>query len=200
MKAATRRQEEVLDFVKEFLLINKYPPTIREIADHFELSVMGAYNHIKALSKKGLIRSNSNKSRSIEVIQDSDDESPVISVPILGRVAAGAPIMAEENFEGNLLLTPEFLDRGNHFALRVRGDSMTGAGILDGDMAVIKSQSTAENGEIVVAMTNDDAVTLKRFFQERTRIKLQAENPAYNPIFTQSVRILGKLVTVIRKY
>ena len=108
--------------------------------------------------------------------------------------------MAEETFEGNLLLTPEFLDRGNHFALRVRGDSMTGAGILDGDMAVIKSQSTAENGEIVVAMTNDDAVTLKRYFQERTRIKLQAENPAYNPIFTQSVRILGKLVTVIRKY
>ena len=115
MKAATRRQEEVLDFVKEFLLINKYPPTIREIADHFELSVMGAYNHVKALSKKGLIRSNSNKSRSIEVIQDSDDESPVISVPILGRVAAGAPIMAEENFEGNLLLTdppPEMYGQG----------------------------------------------------------------------------------------
>jgi repressor LexA len=199
MKAATRRQEEVLDFVKEFLLINKYPPTIREIADHFDLSVMGAYNHVKALSKKGLIRSNTNKSRSIEVIQD-DDESPVISIPILGRVAAGIPVMAEENFEGNLLVTQDFLDRGNHFALRVHGDSMIGAGILDGDMAVIKSQATAENGEIVVAMTGDDAVTLKRYYQERTRIRLQAENPAYNPIYTQSVRILGKLVTVIRKY
>ncbi len=199
MKAATRRQEEVLDFVKEFLLINKYPPTIREIADHFDLSVMGAYNHVKALSKKGLIRSNSNKSRSIEVIGDNDDDS-LVSVPILGRVAAGIPVMAEENFEGNLLLPQDFLDRGNHFALRVHGDSMIGAGILDGDMAVIKSQATAENGEIVVAMTGDDAVTLKRFFQERTRIKLQAENPAYNPIYSQGVRILGKLVTVIRKY
>jgi len=199
MKAATRRQEEVLDFVKEFLLINKYPPTIREIADHFDLSVMGAYNHVKALSKKGLIRSNSNKSRSIEVICDNDDDS-LVSVPILGRVAAGIPVMAEENFEGNLLLPQDFLDRGNHFALRVHGDSMIGAGILDGDMAVIKSQATAENGEIVVAMTGDDAVTLKRFFQERTRIKLQAENPAYNPIYSQGVRILGKLVTVIRKY
>ncbi len=198
MKAATRRQEEVLDFVKEFLLINKYPPTIREIADHFDLSVMGAYNHVKALSKKGLIRSNSNKSRSIEVIGDNDDS--LVSVPILGRVAAGIPVMADENFEGNLLLPQDFLDRGNHFALRVHGDSMIGAGILDGDMAVIKSQATAENGEIVVAMTSDDAVTLKRFFQERTRVKLQAENPAYNPIYSQGVRILGKLVTVIRKY
>ena len=200
MKGVTKRQDEVLDFIKEFLLRNKFPPTIREIANHFEISVKGAYDHIKALEKKGFIHCNQNRSRAIEVLGDTDEESTMVSVPILGRVAAGVPILSVENQEGSLLLTQDFLGRGSHFALKVKGDSMTGVGIMDGDLAVIREQATAENGEIVVAMTDEDAVTLKRFFKERSRIKLQAENPAYNPIYAQGVRILGKLVSVIRRY
>jgi repressor LexA len=200
MKGATKRQEEVLDFIKEFLLRNKFPPTIREIANSFEISVKGAYDHIKALEKKGFIHCNQNRSRAIEVLVETDEESLVVSIPILGRVAAGIPILAEENLDGTVLLPQNFLGKGSHFALRVKGDSMTGAGIMDGDLAVIRSQVTAENGEIVVAMTDEDAVTLKRYFKEKSRIKLQAENPAYHPIYAQGVRILGKLVSVVRRY
>jgi repressor LexA len=200
MKTVTKRQDEVLGFMKDFLVRNKFPPTIREIAHHFEISVKGAYDHVKALEKKGMIHCNQNQSRSIEILEEIDEERLLTSIPILGRVAAGVPILAEENLEGSVHLPQEFLGRGSHFALRVKGDSMTGAGIMDGDLAVIRSQNSAENGDIVVAMTDDDAVTLKRFFKERTRIKLQSENPAYNPLFLQNVRLLGKLVSVIRRY
>jgi repressor LexA len=200
MKGVTKRQDEVLDFIKEFLLRNKFPPTIREIANHFEISVKGAYDHIKALEKKGFIHCNQNRSRAIEVLGDADEESPMVNVPILGRVAAGLPITAVENHDGSVLLSQDFLGKGTHFALRVKGDSMTGAGIMNGDLAIIRHQANAENGEIVVAQIDDDAVTLKRFFKERSRIKLQAENPDFNPIYAQSVRIVGKLVSVIRKY
>jgi len=201
MKDVTKRQEEVLEFIRDFLLRNKFPPTIREIATNFEISVKGAYDHVKALEKKGIIHCNQNRSRAIEILTDNDEESALVSVPILGRVAAGIPILAEENLDGNVLLPQDFLGKGgSHFALRVKGDSMTGAGIMDGDLAVIRSQPTAENGEIVVAMTDEEAVTLKRYFKEQSRIKLQAENPAYNPIYAQGVRILGKLVSVFRRY
>ncbi|NNM68140.1 MAG: transcriptional repressor LexA [Spirochaetales bacterium] len=200
MKTITKRQDEVLGFMKDFLLRNKFPPTIREIANHFEISVKGAYEHVKALEKTGIIHCNQNQSRSIEILEDVDEERLLTTIPILGRVAAGLPILAEENLDGSVHLPQEFLGRGSHFALRVKGDSMTGAGIMDGDLAVIRSQNSAENGDIVVAMTEDDAVTLKRFFKERTRIKLQSENPAYNPLFLQNVRLLGKLVSVIRRY
>ncbi|NNM54080.1 MAG: transcriptional repressor LexA [Spirochaetales bacterium] len=200
MKATTKRQEEVLDFIRSYLLSNKFPPTIREIANHFEISVKGAYDHIKALEKKGLIHCNQNRSRAIEILDDDNEDHAILRIPLLGRVAAGLPIMAEENFDGNVLLPLTFLGTGSHFALRVHGDSMQGAGIMDGDLAVIRAQSSAENGEIVVAMTEDDAVTLKRFFKEKNRVKLQPENPAYNAIFSQNVKILGKLVNLIRRY
>lgn len=201
MKSPTKRQEEVLEFIKDYLADNKYPPTIREIAAHFEISVKGAYDHIKALEKKGYLRCNSNRSRAIEILNDSPlEEDRLLQIPLLGRVAAGLPIFAEENLEGTVNLPVEFLRKGVHFALRVHGDSMVGAGIMDGDLAIIRQQATAENGDIVVAMTEDDAVTLKRFFKERNRVKLQAENPKYNPLFSQNVRILGRLVNVIRRY
>lgn len=200
MKGVTKRQEEVLDFIKDFLLSNKFPPTIREIANHFEISVKGAYDHIKALEKKGYLRCNQNRSRAIEVLSDDDDEASTVSVPILGRVAAGVPILSVENQEGSVVLSQDILGKGVHFAMRVKGDSMIGAGIMDGDLAVIRQQSTAENGEIVVAQTDEDAITLKRFFKERSRVKLQAENPAYNPIYAQGVKIVGKLVSIVRRY
>jgi repressor LexA len=202
MKDLTDRQREVLAYITRYIAGHKFPPTVREVADHFAISVKGAYDHIKAIEKKGHIRLDINKSRTIEVVREEGaegEEAATRSVPILGTVAAGKPIFAEENFEGEIAIPAQMLKRGNYFALRVRGDSMRDAGILSGDYAIIQERETAENGEIVVAMV-DEAVTLKRFFKERNRVKLQAENPAYPPLFTTDVRVLGKLAGIIRNY
>ncbi|MCG8452206.1 MAG: transcriptional repressor LexA [Spirochaetales bacterium] len=201
MKAPTKRQTEVLDFIKSFLRGHKYPPTIREIAAHFNVSVKGAYDHVKALEKKGLISCDTNRSRAIEIMDLPQTESPgeQVTVPLLGRVAAGTPLFAEENLEETLSIPASMVKRGRSFALRVEGDSMTGAGIFDGDIAIFTQQPGAENGQIVVAMV-DEAVTLKRFYRESNRIRLQAENPAYPPLYTADVRILGRLVGLMRTY
>ena len=200
MKAPTRRQTEVLDFLKSFLSGHKYPPTIREIAAHFGISVKGAYDHVKALEKKGLIACDNNRSRAIEIIETQSDSDDVQrQVPLLGHVAAGMPLFAEENNEGSLSLPASMVGSGDVFALRVEGESMIGAGIMDGDVAVFSHQPNAENGQIVVAMV-DEAVTLKRFYKEKNRVRLQAENPAYPPLYTADVRILGRLVALVRSY
>ena len=200
MKAPTKRQTEVLGFLKSFLSGHKYPPTIREIAGHFDISIKGAYDHVKALEKKGLITCDNNRSRAIEIIETGRNyDSNQVQVPLLGHVAAGMPLFAEENFEGNFSLPSALVGRGRVFALRVEGDSMTGAGIMDGDIAVFSQQSQVENGQIVVAMV-EEAVTLKRFYREKNRVRLQAENPAYPPLYTADVRILGRLVTILRSY
>ncbi|HKJ85379.1 MAG TPA: transcriptional repressor LexA [Spirochaetia bacterium] len=200
MKAITGRQSEVLDCIKAFISEHHFPPTIREISESFSISVKGAYDHVKALEKKGFLRIDNNRSRTIEVVgQDDDEDEQVREVPILGNVAAGLPLLAEENLEGTIRMPSEQLGSGSHFALHVRGDSMRNAGIMDGDLAVFRQQPVAENGDIVVAMV-EEAVTLKRFFKEKNRVRLQAENPAYPPIFTQNVRVLGKLAHLIRSY
>ncbi len=200
MKAPTRRQTEVLDFLKSFLSGHKYPPTIREIAAHFGISVKGAYDHVKALEKKGLIACDNNRSRAIEIIETQSDSDDIQrQVPLLGHVAAGMPLFAEENNEGSLSLPASMVGSGDVFALRVEGESMIGAGIMDGDVAVFAHQPNAENGQIVVAMV-DEAVTLKRFYKEKNRVRLQAENPAYPPLYTADVRILGRLVALVRSY
>lgn len=200
MKGLTLRQKEILDFIREFVSVHKFPPTIREISEHFAISVKGAYDHVKALEKKSCIRCNSNQSRTIEILSGPErEEERIIKIPLLGTVAAGKPLFAEENFERYLRLPEEYLKKGKYFALKVQGDSMTGVGIRNGDTAVVLQQPTAQNGDIVVAMV-DEAVTLKRFFREKNRIKLQAENPAYPPIYTQNVRILGRLAHLIRSY
>ncbi len=198
MKGLTKRQEQVLAFLKDFIDEHKYPPTIREIAHYFEISVKGAYDHIKALEKKSIIKCDMNRSRAIEIV-DNEDQEELISVPLLGNVAAGTPIFAEENLEGEIKLPSSSLKAGKHFALRVRGDSMEDAGILDGDIAVFIQQNVADNGTIVVAMVSDN-VTLKRFYREKNRVKLKAENPVYPPIYTQNIQILGRLVSIIRFY
>ena len=200
MKAPTSRQTEVLDFLKAFLSGHKYPPTIREIAAHFGISVKGAYDHVKALEKKGLIACDNNRSRAIEIIETQSDSDDIQrQVPLLGHVAAGMPLFAEENNEGSLSLPASMVGSGDVFALRVEGESMIGAGIMDGDVAVFAHQPNAENGQIVVAMV-DEAVTLKRFYKEKNRVRLQAENPAYPPLYTADVRILGRLVALVRSY
>ncbi len=198
MKNLTNRQSEVFDFIKIFIESHKYPPTIREIALDFGISVKGAYDHVKALEKKGVISCDTNRSRAIEVKSD-DLETEIVSIPILGHVAAGLPVLAAENFDGYINLPSNMLKNQNYFAVIVKGDSMIDAGILDGDTAIILQKPIVENGEIIVAVV-DEALTLKRFYKEQNRIKLQAENDAYSPIYTQNIRILGKLVKILRNY
>jgi len=200
MKEPTRRQGEVLSFIIEFLHSHSYPPTIREVAERFSISVKGAYDHISALKKKGMIKLEDKRSRTIEVVGVGGEweQRHVVNVPILGVVAAGQPILAEENWDGTLPVHSSFLKRNRqYFALTVRGDSMKDAGILEKDMAVIQKQNNAKDGDIVVAVV-DDKVTIKRFFKEANRVRLQPENPAHNPIYSQDVRVLGKLAYIIR--
>jgi repressor LexA len=198
----TARQKEILHFIEQFIQKNKYPPTIREISQNYNISVRGAYDHLKALKKKGAIQTDSYRSRSIGIVDTSEkeDEEPLVEVPVLGTVAAGLPILSQENYEGTVTLPGALLQtKGDYFALKVRGDSMVDAGIMDGDMAIIRHQQIAHTGQIVVAMV-DEAVTLKRFYQERNRVMLKAENQDYPPIFTRNIRILGTLAHILRTY
>jgi len=201
MKELTERQKEVLSFIANYLKGHSYPPTIREIADYYSISVKGAHDHITALKKKGYIRQMDKRPRTMELTGTIfEDDSALVEIPILGSVAAGVPLLAEENFDGNIVLHRSMLRKNKkYFALKVKGDSMSGAGILEGDTAIIEKQNYARNGEIAVAVI-DEAVTLKRFYKENTRIKLQAENPAYKPIYSQDVKILGRLSGIIRSY
>ena len=202
MKELTKRQKEVLTFIAGYLKNHAYPPTIREIADYFEISVKGAYDHITALKKKNYLKQDGKRSRVMELVHSKVDEDlgTVTKIPIVGTVAAGIPILSEENWEGTITLHQSMLKKNKtYFAVKVRGDSMSGAGIMDGDMAVIEKLTVVKNGEIAVAVI-EDAVTLKRFYRENTRIRLQAENPAYKPIYCQDVRVLGRLAQIIRYY
>ncbi|MDR1617957.1 MAG: transcriptional repressor LexA [Treponema sp.] len=200
MKELTQRQKEVLSFVAEYINAHSYPPTIREIADYFFISVKGAHDHVIALKKKGCLRQTGKRSRTMELVKTGGDEDGIVEIPLLGTVAAGQPILAEENWDGSIVMHGSMLKKNRkYFALKVRGDSMSGAGIMDGDTAVIEKQNIVKNGEIAVAVV-DDAVTLKRFFKESTRIRLQAENPVYSPIYSQHVKILGRLAHIVRFY
>jgi repressor LexA len=200
MKELTQRQQDVLAFISQYIARHAYPPTIRELAEHFSISVKGAYDHVDALKKKGRIRNGDKRSRTIEIIHTEEENSGdgFIKIPILGTVAAGRPILSEENYEGAMPVHNSLLKKkANYFILRVRGDSMIQAGIMDGDLAIIEKKESAQNGDIIVAVV-DEAVTLKRFFRESSRIRLQAENSAYSPIYSQDVRIIGKLSGVYR--
>ena len=202
MKELTKRQKEVLSFISNHVNKHSYPPTIREIADHFSISVKGAYDHVAALKRKNCLKQDGNRSRTMALTEFKEDDNSRLftKIPVVGTVAAGVPILSEENWEDTLMLHKTSLKKNRvYFAVKVRGDSMQNAGIMDGDMAVIEKQSVVKNGEIAVAVV-EDAVTLKRFFKESSRIRLQAENPDYKPIYCQDVRILGRLTQIIRHY
>lgn len=203
MRQITDRQKEVLTFIAEFTEENVYPPTVREISQHFGISLRAVQDHIAALQKKGYLSTEQKRSRSIRVLVDErkkDDKLYVGKVPLLGTVAAGKPLLCEENLDGYVNLTEPFIRPGkNYFALRVRGTSMINAGILEGDLAVVEQASTAHDGQIVVAVL-DDAITLKRYFKETSRVRLQPENPDMQPIYCQDVRIVGVLSNIVRTY
>ncbi|MDR0316182.1 MAG: transcriptional repressor LexA [Treponema sp.] len=202
MKQPTERQTEVLSFISEYINVHSYPPAIREIADHFGMSVKGAYDHITALKRKGYLKQDGKRPRTMELVKSKEQEgmAALTEIPILGTVAAGVPILSEENWDGTITLHRSMLKKNKkYFALNVRGDSMIGAGIMDGDIAVIEKQSIVRNGEIAVAVV-DEAVTLKRFYKESSRVRLQSENPAYKPIYSRDVRVLGRLARIVRSY
>jgi repressor LexA len=200
-KELTDRQEEIFFFIKNKIRDAGIPPTVREIGDSFGITVKGAYDHLKAIEKKGFLRCEQNKSRSIELLVDNEGQrSPqTIAIPLVGTIAAGSPIIAEENITDYLDFPKSLLGRGEYFALKVRGDSMTGAGIENGDIAVIQKQNAARDGEIVAALLENEA-TLKRFKKGQGAVHLIAENPAYKPIVAQDVQILGVLSAIFRNY
>lgn len=206
MRGLTDRQWQVLSYLREYIDEHQYPPTIREIAGRFEVSTKAAFDHVKALEKKKQIFCVGNLSRSIRIISeplgssDARGSDSLIEVPILGSVAAGKPLFAHENLEGHLKLDPDSLKRGEHFAVRVKGDSMQNAGILHGDIAVVQRSSAPSDGDVVVAVLGDDSVVLKRFFKEKNRVRLQSENPSYPPIYTQNIMVLGRLSKIVRNY
>ena len=201
MKGITDRQKEVLTFISSYTYANGYPPTVREISEHFEISIRAVQDHILALQKKGFLSQAQKRARSIKVLSDSDASAPFVGrVPLLGTVAAGKPLLCEENLDGYLNLTEPFVRPGkSYFALRVRGQSMINAGILEGDLAVIEQASSAVDGQIIVAVI-DDAITLKRYYKEADRVRLQPENPAFQPIYCSDLRIVGILSNIVRTY
>ena len=195
------RQTNILEFIKQEIRKKGYPPAVREIGEAVGLaSSSTVHGHLQTLEDKGYIRRDPTKPRAIEILDSTSDileAKKVVHIPIVGRVTAGQPILAVENIEGTFPLPVDLVRQDNVFMLRVQGESMIGAGILDGDLIVVRQQNEAKNGEIVVALIGDEA-TVKRFFKERTLIRLQPENPTMEPIYSQDVSILGKVVGVFR--
>ncbi|MDR2588952.1 MAG: transcriptional repressor LexA [Spirochaetales bacterium] len=206
MKGLTARQKEILSFISGFIDRHRFPPTLREISEAFKFSVKGAHDHVRALEKKEILRYRARSSRTLEIIDRSvlagSEEEEVRRLPIVGKVAAGMPIFADENIEGYLGISRHNLKNDDYFVLRVEGSSMIEAGILDGDLAVIARRNTASDGDIVVALINDEKATLKRFFREKTRVRLEPANsdPAYKTIYGRNVHILGRLAYILRSY
>jgi repressor LexA len=198
VEGLTRRQEQVLDFIRESVRVNGYPPTVREICAELHLSSPSTVHaHLANLERLGFIRRDPTKPRALDVIGAF---RPLRPLPLLGRVAAGAPILAEENIE-ELVDVPAFLRRDDDdFVLRVQGDSMCDAGIFNGDFIVVHQQDQAENGEIVVALVGDEATT-KRFYNEGRNVRLQPENDNYEPIIVNAdeVDLVGRVVGVLRQ-
>jgi repressor LexA len=198
----TERQTKILDYIRYVTKVRNYPPSVREIGEAVGLSSSSTvHNHLNQLERRGLIKRDPSKSRTVQLVADQEIDQQrrnAVSVPIVGNVAAGAPILAEQNIEDYVLLSPEIAKDG-YFLLRVRGDSMINAGIFDGDMVLVRPQHEAPNGSIVVALVDGDA-TVKRFERANGHVKLIAENPAYEPIVTSSVSLVGIVRGVIRLF
>jgi repressor LexA len=199
----TDKQKQVLEFIQEYGESNGYSPSIRDVAGRFECSVKGAYDHVVALEKKGLIERSKNRSRSIQLATRGKRELSILEpqkVPVLGRIAAGALSYADQHVEDYVTMPLEGMgDEGKCFALRVKGDSMINAGIRENDIVVFREQQTAQPGDIVAAMVEDEA-TIKFFFNQGGRAVLKAANPSYPDMYFTELRIVGKLKSLIRVY
>jgi repressor LexA len=198
-KPATERQRRILEIIGDFTAEHGYPPSVREIGERVGLSSSSTIHaHLKALERRGLISRDPTKPRALRSASAPPAHNALV-VPILGRVAAGVPITAQEDVEGEFLLPSGYVPRASDaFMLRVQGDSMVDAAILDGDLILVRPQRSAENGEIVVAMMDGEA-TVKRFYRESGRVRLQPENRAMAPIYASDVEIVGRVEAVVRR-
>lgn len=200
MGKITQKQQEILDYIKDEILKKGYPPTVREICETVRLkSTSSVHSHLETLEKNGYIRRDPTKPRAIEICDDSFQmvRTEMVSIPIVGNVAAGQPILAEENVEDYFPVLADVVPKGESFILNVRGESMVNAGILNGDKVFVNVCSTANNGDIVVALIEDSA-TVKTFYRESGHIRLQPENDSMDPIIVDDCQILGKVYGVLR--
>ena len=201
MRELTKRQNEIFEYIKQTVHSKGYPPSVREIGEAVGLaSSSTVHGHLSRLEEKGYIKRDPTKPRAIEIVTEQLGESAnmesTIHVPVIGKVTAGIPITAVENVEEYFPLPEHFTSTHNSdiFILNVVGDSMIEAGILDGDKVIVRSQTIAENGDIIVAMTEENEATVKRFYKEKTRYRLQPENSTMSPIYLDQVTVLGKVV------
>ena len=205
MEKLTKRQEDILNFLKKYIADKGYPPTVREIGSALELSSPATIHvHLHNLIDKGFIRMEESKNRTIELLvpnEFANKEEQTIQIPLLGKITAGNPIEAISNPDEYLPLPSTLVPTKKEiFALNVSGDSMINAGILDGDIVLVERKNTANNGEIVVAMTEENEVTLKRFYKEKNHIRLQPENDMMEPFIFNNVTILGKAIGLFRRF
>ena len=197
METLTKRQKEILDFIDQFIISHDYAPSYREIADFFELgSIATVADHIDNLKEKGCLTKDYNEARSLQLTPRWDNR--IFEIPLMGTIAAGSPIEAIRTNE--TIDIPRDMMGKNIFALKVRGDSMIEDGIFDGDYIIIEQTSTPRNGEIVVALIDNENATLKRFYREKDRIRLQPANSNYKPIYSNRVVVQGRVKGVIRKF
>lgn len=196
----SKKQSEILEYIKSQIINKGYPPSVRDICEAVDLkSTSSVHSHLETLEKNGYIRRDPTKPRAIEIIDDNFNLSrrEVVNVPIVGKVAAGQPILAVENIESYFPVPMEFMPNEQCFMLKVQGDSMINAGIFDGDTIIVEQCQTARNGDMVVALVEDSA-TVKTFYREADHIRLQPENDAMEPIIVPDCRILGKVFGVFR--
>ena len=198
----SKKQLEILEYIKSEILRIGYPPAVREICEAVNLkSTSSAHSHLETLEKNGYIRRDPTKPRAIEIIDDTFNltRREMVNVPIVGQVAAGEPILAEQNITNYFPIPIEFMPNNETFLLTVKGESVINAGILDGDMVLVESTSVASNGEMVVALV-DDSATVKTFYKEEGIYRLQPENDTMEPIIVSEVEILGKVIGVFRSF
>lgn len=196
------KQKEILEYLKSQIINRGYPPAVREICEAVKLkSTSSVHSHLETLEKNGYIRRDPSKPRAIEIIDDGFNLSrrEVVNVPIVGTITAGQPILAVENLDGYFPIPTEYMPNEETFMLKVKGQSMINAGIFDGDKILVQRQSTASNGEIVVALI-DDSVTVKTFYKENGYYRLQPENDTMDPIIVPELNILGKVIGLFRLF
>ena len=194
------KQQEILEYIKSQILERGFPPAVRDICEAVHLkSTSSVHSHLETLEKNGYIRRDPTKPRAIEILDESFNftRREMVNVPMVGRVAAGEPLRAEQNVENYFPIPMEFMPNNQTFMLRVKGDSMINIGIFDGDLVLVEQRQTARNGEVIVALVEDGA-TVKRFFKEEGVFRLQPENDALDPIIVKEVQILGKVIGVFR--
>lgn len=197
----SKKQEEILEYIKSEIMSRGFPPSVRDICEAVHLkSTSSVHSHLETLEKNGYIKRDPSKPRAIEILDDNFNmlRREMVSVPVVGRVAAGMPILAEENIESYFPVPAEFMPNAETFMLTVKGESMINAGIFDNDRILVKCQKTAENGDMIVALVDGDSATVKTYYKEDGYYRLQPENDTMDPIIVDHMEVLGKVIGVFR--